>query len=215
MRVVISPGWLRAAILVGPVIGLAYWPVATILGLWGLLAWIVPRMVREREELLRLLSHNHNTQERLSPSEHRNAGAEIAGLREQIRSAETRSQELQAELADARVEIAALRHEITEARRSPEMTSTIGHPVFRRVGLVQDCPKWVAEAVRREYRKRLHRMASRSVKKLTRRVGSKLRRRCWGKYGGCEGSDTTHLFTDLVPWMALWPSLPPALCRFS
>jgi len=31
-----------------------------------------------------------------------------------------------------------------------------GHPVFRRVGLDQDCPRWIAELVRREYRKRLH-----------------------------------------------------------
>jgi hypothetical protein len=28
--------------------------------------------------------------------------------------------------------------------------------LFRKVGLDQDCPQWVAEVVRREYRRRLH-----------------------------------------------------------
>jgi hypothetical protein len=68
---------------------------------------------------------------------------------------------LQLELAGANAKIAGLERELEAARRTAqrgasERTEPHGHPTFRRVGLDQDCPRWLAEAARREYRKRLH-----------------------------------------------------------
>jgi hypothetical protein len=52
--------------------------------------------------------------------------------------------------------ITQLQHQLEEAKAAGRSTKSRRPPVFRRVGLDSDCPKWVAEAVRREYRKRLH-----------------------------------------------------------
>jgi DnaJ-class molecular chaperone len=64
-------------------------------------------------------------------------------------------------LAEAHQQIARLEEELETAQQAVQThmyreIETRGHPVFRRVGLDQDCPRWVAEFVRREFRRRLH-----------------------------------------------------------
>jgi hypothetical protein len=69
---------------------------------------------------------------------------------------------LEAELASAVDLNACLQNQVGElrdrvaSRQSSEFKVADGYPLYRRVGLDQDAPKWVIEAVRREYRKRLH-----------------------------------------------------------
>jgi hypothetical protein len=52
--------------------------------------------------------------------------------------------------------IARLNHDLEVARSQSAAASGRGHPLFRRVGLDADCPRWVAETVRRAYRAKLH-----------------------------------------------------------
>ena len=52
--------------------------------------------------------------------------------------------------------IATLQRDLEVARTRSAAASGRGHPVFRRVGLDADCPRWVAETVRRAYRAKLH-----------------------------------------------------------
>jgi uncharacterized Zn finger protein (UPF0148 family) len=72
-----------------------------------------------------------------------------------------RVNELEADLALIRGANMALVAEIAQLQEHAAFVTaphckTAGHPLFRKVGLDQGCPKWVAEVVRREYRKRLH-----------------------------------------------------------
>ena len=52
--------------------------------------------------------------------------------------------------------IATLQRDLEVARTRSASASGRGHPLFRRVGLDADCPRWVAETVRRAYRAKLH-----------------------------------------------------------
>ena len=52
--------------------------------------------------------------------------------------------------------ITRLNHDLEVARSRSSAASGTGHPLFRRVGLDADCPRWVAEAVRRAYQAKLH-----------------------------------------------------------
>jgi hypothetical protein len=52
--------------------------------------------------------------------------------------------------------ITRLNHDLEVARSRSSAASGTGHPLFRRVGLDADCPRWVAETVRRAYRAKLH-----------------------------------------------------------
>jgi hypothetical protein len=63
--------------------------------------------------------------------------------------------ELEVDLARARHRISLFEKDRFNAEPS-EHNHDGDHAIFRRVGLDQNCPRWVAETVRREYRRRLH-----------------------------------------------------------
>lgn len=130
------PGALRILIVVGSAVAFPAYPLATVGTLWVLVVWLVPRVFQPRPEL---------KQPEPCPDPITEAHAEY----------------LQIQLAEAHQQIARLEEEIETAQQAARThmyreTKTRGHPVFRRVGLDQDCPRWVAEIIRREYRKRLH-----------------------------------------------------------
>jgi hypothetical protein len=120
---------VRLGLFAGSVVVLAHWPVAFFLTVWALAIWLVPRAYRDRQEIVRLRG-GHPVENPL-----------VAELRSQL------------QIAHAHIE---LLQEQLEASQAPSSPSTSGHPFYRRVGLDQDCPKWVAEVVRREFRRRLH-----------------------------------------------------------
>ena len=124
-----SPTNLRTVLFLGSVGIAAYWPVAFVFGLWAYLIWSYPRDCRTHAELLRL----HRDE--------RSAFHLIAGLRR--------------DLILARQELAARERDLEEARSGPREMGG-GHPVFQRVGLTENCPRFVAEVARREFRRRLH-----------------------------------------------------------
>ena len=62
---------------------------------------------------------------------------------------------MEAALADSRETIALLERKL-KARSPRKAVGTTGHSLYCRVGLDPECPKWLAETARREYRKRLH-----------------------------------------------------------
>ncbi len=96
----------------------------------GLPIWLVPRAYRDRREITRLRGGE--------PAE----SPLVAELRSELR------------IAHAHIEF--LQERLEEASQAPSSPSTSGDPLYRRVGLDQDAPKWVIETVRREYRRRLH-----------------------------------------------------------
>jgi len=127
----ISPGILRAIIVVATII-LIQWPLLWIAIMWTTVVWLVPRMYRDRTEVVRLRAADQVLRDR--------------------------AEQLEAALGHAREKIDGLRQEleIHAANRVSQGTDNQGHPAFRKVGLDKGCPRWVAEVVRREYRKRLH-----------------------------------------------------------
>lgn len=123
------PGILRLVVATGSVIMIGKWPLLSLLVFWIIVVWLIPRTYRDR--------------------------ADLAWLRSFYREAEPRLSELEADLARAQHRIALLERERSNVEQS-DPSHDSNHAIFRRVGLDQDCPRWVAEAVRREYRRRLH-----------------------------------------------------------
>src|SRR4051812_26567378 len=121
---------MRGIILIASVWTFTCWPVATVLMLWAVVLWLAPRAYRDRQQLSELRATNRATDRRLKP--------------------------LQSDLNQAHRQIAFLEQALRDAARAEQPTDRPGHPIYRRVGLDQDCPKWVAEVARREYRKCLH-----------------------------------------------------------
>jgi hypothetical protein len=131
-----SPGALRIIIVVGSVVAFPAYPLPFVAALWLLVVWLAPRAIQARPEVKQPEPH---------PDPITEAHAEY----------------LQIQLAEAYQQIARLEEELETAQQAAQThmsreTETRGHPVFRRVGLDQDCPKWLAEIVRREFRRRLH-----------------------------------------------------------
>ena len=121
---------VRIGLGVGVVLLAMQWPAPVLLGIWALLIWLVPRAYRDHREITRLRGGE--------PVE----SPLVAELRSELR------------IAHAHIEF--LQEQMEEASQAPSSPSTSGHPLYRRVGLDQDCPRWVAEVVRRECRRRLH-----------------------------------------------------------
>ncbi len=121
---------VRLGLFAGSVVVLAHWPVAFFVAIWALAIWLVPRAYRDRREIVRLPGGD--------PVE----SPLVAELRSELR------------IAHAHIEF--LQERLEEASQAPSSPSTSGDPLYRRVGLDQDAPKWVIETVRREYRRRLH-----------------------------------------------------------
>ncbi len=72
-----------------------------------------------------------------------------------------RIEQLEHDLEEARGTVETLRAHNEQLERDLQIARTAkpnsrSSPLFRRVGLDEDVPEWVARAVRREYRKRLH-----------------------------------------------------------
>jgi hypothetical protein len=131
-----SPATLRILIVVGSAVAFPAYPLATVGALWVLVVWLIPRVFQPRPEL-------KQAEPRPDPI------------------TEAHAEYLQIKLAEAHQQIARLETELEAAKQSARTqafgeTKTRGHPVYRRVGLDQDCPRWVAEIVRREFRRRLH-----------------------------------------------------------
>ncbi len=119
---------------IGTVLLAVQWPVPVLLGVWGLVICLVPRAWSDFREI-----------------------RELRGL---IGPAVERINKLQANLTTACLYSTALEQRIADLEAQVSSSAgfdrTTGHPVFRKVGLDQDCPRWVAEVVRREFRRRLH-----------------------------------------------------------
>jgi hypothetical protein len=125
----VPPGILRLVVATGSVIMIGKWPILSLVVFWIVAIWLVPRTYRDRSELAWLRSFHWDAKPRLS--------------------------ELEADLARAQHRMALLERERPNVEPSEESHDS-DHAIFRRVGLDQHCPRWVAEAVRREYRRRLH-----------------------------------------------------------
>jgi hypothetical protein len=92
-----------------------------------MVVWLAPRVYRDRGELVRLRRLHQESRARIS--------------------------ELEADAARAQQRILSLEQQTEIGGCGAPQKEKL---VFRRVGLDADCPRWVAEAVRREYRRRLH-----------------------------------------------------------
>lgn len=136
----IPPWVLGAIIIVGPIIMVRRWPLS-LLAFWGLLIWLTPRLYRE---LLR------------SRALHREAQARVAAAEASLRQETEQKSSLERELQKVTRDLRKIETELRKERQKPQAAARVPKSVFRRVGLDADCPRWVAEAVRREYRKRLH-----------------------------------------------------------
>jgi hypothetical protein len=126
---------VRISLGVGVVLLTMQWPAPVLLGVWGLVIWLVPRAYRDYREV-----------------------RELRGL---VGPAVQRVKELETDLVLIRETNVALLAEIEQlqahaASANASNTKVTRHPLYRKVGLDQDAPKWVVETVRREYRKRLH-----------------------------------------------------------
>jgi hypothetical protein len=131
-----SPAVMRVIIIAASLYLFANFPMVLLLTLWVAVVWLVPRVFRGRTTFI---------QPEPEPDPVAEAVAEF--LQVQLNEAEEKIAQLERDLEASKQSAKASASERSEAR---------GHPVFRRVGLDQDCPRWVAELVRREYRKRLH-----------------------------------------------------------
>lgn len=130
IRALMASIWvLRIATIIVSVVMVSKWPGFSAITMWSLVIWLVPRSYRDRREFLRVQASDQNTSQR--------------------------EKTLQGDLVYARQQIVKLERELRDAQQR-QAAGSKGHPVFRRVGLDAECPQWVAEAVRREYRKRLH-----------------------------------------------------------
>jgi hypothetical protein len=127
---------IRLGLALGSVVLVEQWPFPALPGLWLLMLWSLPRAIMDRREIRRLRP--------------------LAGF------LMLRIDTLEAELISALEANGCLQRQVRELRDRVVSASAShdggsgGHPLFRKVGLDRDCPRWVAEAVRREYRKRLH-----------------------------------------------------------
>jgi hypothetical protein len=126
---------VRISLGVAMVLLAVQWPAPVLVGIWALVIWLVPRAYRDYREARRLRALACPAVERVKELE-----ADLALIRETNMALVTELSQLQEHAAFA-----------TEPNGR-----TAGHPLFRKVGLDQDAPKWVIETVRREYRKRLH-----------------------------------------------------------
>ncbi len=126
-----SPKTLRWTIILGTFLMIVKWPVLALLILWATVIWALPLIVSDRHEVARLASLTQ--------------------------SAEANVEILRTVLSHAAQEIERLEQELKDARhRPPPPPEGKRHPLYRRVGLDEDCPKFVAEAVRKAYRRHLH-----------------------------------------------------------
>jgi hypothetical protein len=121
---------LRTVLVIGSVVAFARAPGLTVLGLWLLVVWMAPRHFLDRRQL--------------------------SALRASHCAMESQIAEYKMLIWEASEAIDYLQRQLEEAMAARRSSKSRRQPLFRRVGLDPDCPKWVAEAVRREYRKRLH-----------------------------------------------------------
>jgi hypothetical protein len=121
---------VRVVLFFVSVWAISTWPLITMLVLWGAVLWIVPWTGRLHRELTRLRARDRTGQD----------GSEL----------------LRVDLEQARREIKRLIRELEAALAKQPQASSSEHSIYRRVGLDPGCPKWVAEAVRKAYRTRLH-----------------------------------------------------------
>jgi len=127
---------IRSGLAVGTVMLVEQWPFPTLPALWALLIWAAPRVIRDRREARRFRT--------------------MSGL------LVLRIDTLEAELASAADLNDRLQKQVRGFQESfastdgPSPRKGSGHLLFWKVGLDQDAPQWVIEAVRREYQKRLH-----------------------------------------------------------
>jgi uncharacterized small protein (DUF1192 family) len=126
---------VRIGLGVGVVLLAEQWPAPVLLSIWAMIIWLVPRAYRDYREVRRLRALANPAAERVKELE-----TDLILIRETNVALLAEIEQLQAHAAS------------TNAPNS----RAAGHPLFRRVGLDQDAPKWVIEAVRKEYRKRLH-----------------------------------------------------------
>ena len=117
-----SAGWLRTFLVIGSVVALATAPILTVLGLWLLVIWVVPKHLVDRRQLSALRASDH-------------------AMRSEI-------DQYKMLIWEASKAITQLQQQLEEAKAARRPAKSRRPPVFRRVGLDQDCPKWVAEAVR-------------------------------------------------------------------
>jgi hypothetical protein len=136
LKAILSPAVMRVIIIAGTLYLFANFPMVLLLTLWIAVVWLVPRVFRDHPKL---------TQPEPEPDPVAEAVAEF--LQVQLNEAEEKIVQLESELEASKRFAEADASERGEAR---------SHPVFRRVGLDKDCPRWIVELVRREYRKRLH-----------------------------------------------------------
>ncbi|MBM6584335.1 hypothetical protein ILT44_29505 [Microvirga sp. BT689] len=132
------------------------WPGHASSGLWVLLIWLIPVLVTMRANFIEVLARELAGRRELSEMRQKVEDLErkLIQARASLDASEAKAQGSQRRLAEATAYISRLEKELLTAKAAS--TSSAGHLLFRRVGLDRDCPKWVAECVRREYRKRLH-----------------------------------------------------------
>jgi hypothetical protein len=133
--VISSPKTLRWTIILGTFLMIVKWPVLALLILWATVVWAVPLIVSDRREVARLASLT------------RSAEANVEILRTVLSHAAQKIERLEQELKDAK-------HRPPPPPPPPPESKA--NPLYRRVGLDENCPKFVAEAVRKAYRRHLH-----------------------------------------------------------
>jgi hypothetical protein len=151
-----SPSLLRLIVFIVAGVALVLWPVPFLLVAFMLVIWLVPRSYRDHREIARLREAEQMALARAVWAEERVTRLQRRRPTQRRSGAAARVAELEAALVVAQGAIAALEQELEDARSSVNSVGSPGHPIFRRVGLDESCPKWVAQAVRREYRRRLH-----------------------------------------------------------
>jgi chromosome segregation ATPase len=149
---------LRIILFIVLTTALVRWPVPSFFAAFGLVIWLAPRVYRDHKELTHLRASEKTTQVRIALAEERASLADAQAREAQDRggASSARVAELEMALSKAKRQIADLKRDVAQAKATPASADERGDPLFRRVGLDQDCPKWVAVTVRREYRKRLH-----------------------------------------------------------
>jgi hypothetical protein len=138
---------VRFLLGVATVVAVARWPTASFLTFWVLVVWLVPGALRDRGELVRLRASEADLADKLT------------GVAEWARLANERADQivdLQSAVDQSTKRIRSLERELKRERAKVGKEPRPGYPLFRRVGLDPHCPKCVAEAVRREYRRKLH-----------------------------------------------------------
>jgi hypothetical protein len=127
----IPPAALRTVLVLGSGALLAFAPLmVTALLALVLVIWLVPRGYEDRADAFAMSEHMTELHLR---TEQLNQRAKYMG---QI--------------------VAELQRDLEAARAAPRRVEGAGHPLYRKVGLDQDCPEFVARAVRRAYRAKLH-----------------------------------------------------------